>query len=278
MAAANDAGIHYDQLGALYDGEYDSESQDVAFYQALAARSGGPILELACGSGRLLAHLADPDYGLVVGLDSSGVQLERARARLGRHPKAGPMLEAERLRLVQGDMCEFDLPAGPGYSLAIVALNSFLHLLDARDQSACLGCIVRHLAPGGLLAMEVFNPEVKDRHPGVRGLEVVGDFRHPETGHRVQHLTTVHSDPAAQRRRYLNLYDEIASDGTVRRTVHEFWLRYIYRFEMERMLEAAGLELEAVYGGYEFEPYTGREEEMLFVAVKPGERAAAPVR
>jgi len=180
------------------------------------------------------------------------------------------MLESGQLRLVEGDMRAFEAPCGEGYALAVIALNSFLHLVEPKDQLACLREAARHLRPGGLLAMEVFNPENKDKHPGVHGLELVADFQHPETGERVQRFAAVSTDLATQRRRYVNLYDTLGADGAVRRTVREFTLRYVYRHELERMLEQAGLALEAVYGGYEFEPYTGREDLLLAVAAKPG--------
>lgn len=260
----------YDALGPLYDGEYASDLQDVPFYQGLAARSGGPILEVACGSGRVLEGLADADWAPVVGLDASPVLLERARRRLQARPPTAALLAAGGLRLVHGDMRQFEAPVEGGYALAIIALNAFLHLLEAADQTACLRAVARHLRPGGLLALDVFNPENKGDHPGVDRLELAADFHHPETGERVQRLAQVTTDLAAQRRRYVHLYDTLGADGALRRQVHEFELRYVYRMEMERLLEGAGLALEAVYGGYEYEPYTGREDLMLFVAARPG--------
>ncbi|HEY3448032.1 MAG TPA: class I SAM-dependent methyltransferase [Myxococcales bacterium] len=269
MAEPDPVKAHYDAIGALYDAENDGDQQDLPFWSAMASRTGGPILELACGSGRVLAALADPQWAPVVGLDLSKSFLERACARMAAHAAGKPMLEAGQLKLVEGDMRAFDLPMGEGYALVVIALNSFLHLTDPKDQLACLKEVARHLKPGGLLAMEVFNPENKDKHPGVHGLELVADFSHPETGERVQRFAGVSTDLATQRRRYVNLYDTLAADGTVRRTVREFMLRYVYRHELERMLEQAGLALEAVYGGYEFEPYTGREDLLLVVANKP---------
>lgn len=269
MSSQDPVKAHYDAIGALYDAENDADVQDLSFWSAMASRTGGPILELACGSGRVLSALVDPQWAPVVGLDLSKSFLDRARARMAAHAAGAPMLESGQLELVEGDMRSFELERGGGFALVVIALNSFLHLLEPKDQVACLASAARHLRPGGLLAMEVFNPENKHRHPGVDGLELVADFKHPETGERVQRFAAVNTDFANQRRRYVNLYDTIAADGTVRREVREFTLRYVYRWELERMLGEAGLAVEAVYGGYEFEPYTGREDLMLFVAHKP---------
>ena len=269
MHGSDTGKAHYDALGVLYDGENDGDLQDLPFWSALASRAGGPILELACGSARVLSGLLDPSWAPIVGLDASPVLLSRARARLSAHDIGGPMLERGTLRLAEGDMRSFDLPVEGGYSLVVIALNSFLHLTEPADQLACLRQVARHLKPGGLLAMEVFNPEMKERHPGVHGMELVADFVHPETGERVQRFSNVTTDLAAQKRRYVNLYDVLGADGTVKRAVREFTLRYSYRYELERLLEQAGLALETVYGGYDFEPYTGREDAMLVVATRP---------
>jgi SAM-dependent methyltransferase len=267
MADDEDVGALYDALGPLYDGEYAAETADIAFFQALAARCGGPVLELACGSARVLCELADPERTPLVGLDASKVLLARGEKRLAAHPVAAPLFEREEMRLCHGDMRSFEVAPG-GFALIFVALNGLLHLTGDGDQARCLACAARHLKKGGLLALDVFNPENKDTHPGVHGLDLSGDFVDPDTGERVLRLANVCTDYARQRRRYVHLYDAVGADGAVKRRVHEFTLRYVYKNEMELLLAGAGLALEGVYGGYGFEPYTGREDLMLFVAEK----------
>ena len=262
------AGDEFDALGALYDGEYDSKVDDLAFYQELAGR-GGPVLELGCGSGRILAAVARPALAPVVGLDLSAVLLARARRRLARDPVVAGMLRGRAVRLVRGDMRRFDEPAPGGYRLVILAFNAFLHLLESCDQAACLACAARHLAPGGRLVLDVFNPEIKDR---LSGVSLMADFTHPETGERVLRFSSALVDLAEQRLRYTSLFDVVGRGGQVRRAVHCFELRYAYRFELERLLEAAGLEVEAVHGGYGGESFTGQEDSMIVLASRPAQK------
>jgi SAM-dependent methyltransferase len=272
MKKRDAAGEAFDALGELYDAEYDSKEDDLPFYRELAGCTGGPILELACGSGRILADLAEhsePGWAPLWGLDTSTVQLARARRRLAGQPRAAAMMRRRRVRLGLADMRWFEAAVPGGFGLVILAFNAFLHLLESQDQLACLSCAARHLRPGsGRLAMDVFNPEAKDR----LGLDVVSlaaDFILPGTKQKVLRFSTCQADLARQRLRYTSIYDVQTNSGAVRRTVQEFELRYSYRYELEHLLTAAGLRLEAVWGGYSGEPYTGREELMVLVASRP---------
>lgn len=262
------AAAEYDSIAPLYDAEYKEMTEDIGFYRTLADKARGPILELACGGARILSEVANPDWAPIVGLDISPKMLEEARRRLAAHPKVAPMFKRGDVRLLQGDMRSFSVPPG-GFAFAIIALNSFCHLLEAKDQADCLSCVAQHVRPGGLLALDVFNPEIKDTHPGVNGSSLVAEFRHPKTGERVQRLlASVGTDLAHQCRRYVFFLDTLRENGVVRRKVQETTLRYFYRFEMEQLLKSAGFSVESVYGGYAFQPYTGREMQMLFVAKK----------
>lgn len=144
--------IQFDTFARYYDADYGAIADDVPFYRELARRSGGRVLEAMCGSGRLLLPLAEAGMR-VAGIDISGAMLARARARL----QAAEMLE--RVELMEGDICT-TAPQGP-FGLAIVAINSFMHLERVADQLAALGQLHAALRPGGLLALDLFNPDVR---------------------------------------------------------------------------------------------------------------------
>jgi SAM-dependent methyltransferase len=144
----------------LYDWELEHLhhriDQDVGFYLDVAQRVGGPVLELACGTGRIAAHLPD-----VVGLDLDATMLAAARARGVE-------------RVVQGDMQRFAFAAP--FSLITVPYNS-LQLLPSHEAVVdCLRCAAAHLAPGGLVAFEATDfaahhdvaPELLAEADGVR--------------------------------------------------------------------------------------------------------------
>src|SRR5271165_7218240 len=104
----------------MADALYDSVIAD--FYDAAASLSGGPVLELGCGTGRMLVPLAQAGLH-VTGLDISQRMLERAAEKRARLEAA----QHDRVRLVQGDMTLFDL--GEQFPLVIIPFRPFQHLL-----------------------------------------------------------------------------------------------------------------------------------------------------
>ncbi len=261
-APAPGALLHADQPwgDAFFARLYDAFpfAADLPLYQELAATQGGRVLELACGSGRVLVPLAQAGHR-VVGLDASPHMLEIAREKLAR---SGATVEA---RLVQGDMRSFALD-GP-FDLAIIAVKSFAYLTERADQLRTLSNVAAHLRPGGLLALDLLNPspEWVGEAPGSLRQDLVQHV--PEWGLTVARTeTTVGVDRAAQVRVIRSAYELVAADGTVTKRFVEWPYRYTYRFEAEHLLERAGFTIEALYGGYAREPFTSTSSVMLFLA------------
>ena len=133
----------------LYDTLLPSE-EHAAYYTALADRYPGAVLELACGSGQLTVPLARPGRP-VAGLDQSRPMLDAARRRAAA--------AAARIEFVEADMRAFDL--GRRFGLIFIGRNSLLHLSTVADFQALFAAVRGHLAPGGLFAFDVFNPDVR---------------------------------------------------------------------------------------------------------------------
>jgi SAM-dependent methyltransferase len=248
----------FDAFARFYDADYGAINDDLAFYQELARRAGGPILEVMCGSGRLLAPLARAGFNLV-GVDVSEAMLALARERL----TAEGLLE--RVELLAADVRE-RAPRGP-FALAIVALNSFMHLLDAGEQLAALARIHAALRPGGLLAIDLFNPD--PRALAEQNGALVLDKRFVlADGTPVQKFVAQHAGMAEQVSHVTFMYDELGADGQVRRSILPFDMRWLYRYELEHLLARAGFALEALYGSYELDEYSANGDLMLAVARK----------
>lgn len=244
----------YETLARFYDLEHVGFTEDVPLYLDFARRTGGPVLELGCGTGRLLVPLAQAGYE-VVGLDRSPAMLARAQARLSA---AGL---AERVALVRGNITGFDL--GRSFGLAILALNSFMHLTDQADQLGALHCARQHLRPGGLLILDLPGPS----EPWLiqPGLVVTGTYPTPEGG-IVLKMTDSRYERARQVEEITVIYDETDAAGTTRRTVLGLSLRYVFRYELELLLRLAGLRLQAIYGDYDLNPYDEDAARMIAVA------------
>jgi SAM-dependent methyltransferase len=250
----------YGAYARFYDLDLKDMEDDLPFLEGMAARCGSPILELACGTGRALLPLARRGFH-VTGVDVSPAMLAIAQSRL---QVAG--LEG-RVRLVQQDMRELDL--GGRFNLAFALVNSFSHMLTLDDQLAALAAIRRHLEPGGILILDLFNPDM-GRLLDFRGHVVLDkQMADPRTGHTITKYRSEQVDLGQQVIDVTYVMDEVDGEGRLRRTIFPFALRYFFRFELELLLRHAGLELEAMYGSYDLEEFGGESSKMIAVARKP---------
>lgn len=250
----------YVGYATLYDLEHASYDEDLAFYTNLARRCELPVLELGAGTGRVALHLARAGFR-VVGIDASREMLEVARAKTEARLR-------RRLRWALADMREFDL--GERFDLVICAYGTFQHLRSVEDQRSCLRAVERHLAPGGLLALAV-RPLTSERWDQVEpSVEVQWLHRDEATNDWLARWTVVERHPATQTVRRVHFVDRVPPDGSVRRTVVEHVLRYTGRYELEALIEKAGLEVDALYGDYDLAPYDDASDLLIVVARKPG--------
>ncbi|MBI2941395.1 MAG: class I SAM-dependent methyltransferase [Chloroflexi bacterium] len=247
----------YDVFAPFYDADTATVVDDIPFYVALAKRTGGPVLEVACGTGRLLVPLARAGFE-VVGIDVSTAMLDIAREKLRQ---AGLL---SRARLIQADVRAFDL--GRTFPLAFVALNSFTHLTTPDDQLAALERLRAHVAPDGLLSLDLPNPEATVI--GDSAGQLIHEYTKPygTAGEMLLKLRSQRVDTAQQVVDVTFLYDLITPDGHVRRTVAPFRLRYLYCREAELLLAQAGFRVESVYGDYELGPYEAASEKLVVIA------------
>jgi SAM-dependent methyltransferase len=244
-------------MARLYDSfPFDA---DLPFYLSLAGVADGPILEVACGTGRVLIPLVRAGFE-VTGLDGSPHMLDVVREKLAA---AGTEVTA-RARLIEGDMRAFVIDAQ--FDLALLPARSFAYLVARSDQLAALQTIARHVRPGGLFVLDLLNPRPDWLAQPDGSLR--NDLTHDVTEHGVvvsRTETAVSTDLAAQVRVIRSAYEIITHDGAVTKRIVEWPFRYVYRFEAELLLERAGFTVEQVYGGYNREPFTSDSAVMLFV-------------
>jgi len=240
----------------LYDLVYSTYTPDVDFYVELGKAAQGPVLEVGCGTGRVLIPT------LAAGVDADGLDLEPAMlAALERKARARGLTP----RLHAGDMRDFTLPRR--YRLVTVPFRAFLHLLTTEDQLQALRCLRKGLEPGGALVMDLFYPswDYIAAHDGKP--QTTLEFPHPETGLPV----AVHDTPRFDRVNQIVRVERevVESDargyaGTAHR--YEFTLRWIFRFEMELLLRAAGFLRWSLTRGFDGQPFEKDTEEMVWTA------------
>jgi SAM-dependent methyltransferase len=254
----------YAGLSARYYDSTPGLPGDVLFYVEEAQRRGSPVLELGCGTGRILIPTAQAGIH-VVGLDRSPDMLTVAREKIAA-------LEAEtedRVRLVEGDMRSFSL--AERFNLITIPFRAFLHLMTDEDQRAALHCIRDHLAEGGRMILNIFDPKIEiiAAHQGVMGSaqQKMREFVSPETGRRVILWVQRSYDLDQQTIREERIFEEIDTEGKlVSRTYTPLTLRWVYRYEMAHLLELCGYQIEALYGDFRYGPFHAGGEQIWVVS------------
>jgi len=243
----------YDPVSDLYDLEY-THDYDLPFWLFLARREAGPIVEWGAGSGRIAAPLA------AAGHDVTAVELSEKMVERGEE-------KGENVEWLVGDMQAVD--PGRRYGLAICAFNSFLCLKSVDDSLAFLRNAREHLVPGGLLGVEVsaFSPEELVGPPG--GPELRHDFTRDLPDGRLDRFSVSHYDAATQLMQMRLFYERYGASGVLEsRRAHDLTIRIVGRSELDLMLQTAGFEVEAVYGGFEGEPFTSTSDHLIVLARK----------
>ncbi|MDA0301331.1 MAG: class I SAM-dependent methyltransferase [Chloroflexi bacterium] len=238
---------YYQQAPELYDETARGIPGDVAFYRDLAVASGGPVVELGVGTGRIAIPTAAAGVE-VIGIDTSPEMLVVARARA---EAAGI---ASRLRLVQGDMRSFTVEQP--VPLVTIPFRAFLHNLHDADQEATLAACHRALQPGGRLALNVFNPDL-----GIIARWAGRSAHHYEPFDAAGRVQAHHDFGPARTVTSRLRWREV----TVRRR-GTLTLRYVRREEMEALLIRAGFTVEALYGDCQGGAFAEASTELVWLA------------
>ena len=246
----------YDLIAPFYDIEHAQFDEDVDMYQNFAELCTGPLLELACGSGRLLIPLASEGYTLT-GVDTSEKMLSLAQERL---QEAGV---SSRVTLVQQDMSALDL--AQKFCLAFVALGSFAHLTSRKVQQQALAAVRAHLNTGGTFIVDISNSDARYMENLSGQLLHQGTWR-GEDGTLFTHMVSPASSSTSHLLELTHFYDQHVQGGPLQRTVVTTWLYLFERSEMELLLEQAGFVVKDVYGGYDLGPFTLESQRMIFRA------------
>lgn len=251
----------YEKIAHYYDLTHADLKADIPFVRALGVEARGPVLELGCGSGRLLLPLARAGVP-VTGVDNSPAMLQRVRQKLAAEPSA----VRQRVTLVEADMTAFDLPHR--FGLILLSYNTLMHLPPAKMKQA-LRMAGQHLLPAGRVYIDLSNPLDLAQTPGDHLLTLERVFSDPDTGDVVLQCASNLLDLERQKLQVTWIYDATPpAGGGVQRLVTQVDFYYLYPHEMELLLSEAGLKLVALYSSYDRAPFTEEGERMLVIAGK----------
>jgi ubiquinone/menaquinone biosynthesis C-methylase UbiE len=241
----------------LYDKENENYQDDVDFLRRWVDGISGPIIDLACGTGRATIPLAIEGHELI-GVDVHRGMLEEAKRKSGQLPVTISWVEQD---------CT-DLFLNVSSAMIFCVGNSFQHFLTNENQDSLLRSVNRHLVDGGLFIFdtrfpnseELLQPSTKEYWKTYEDKETnsqvaVYTISSYDSLNQIQHYTTI--------REFLNHEKEI-----VKETRSNIKLRYVYPKEMERLLKTHGFEIINVFGGWDESPITNLNSQMIYVCRK----------
>ena len=256
----NDSAEAYAALARFYDLQHAAFTRDVRLYLRFAAEcrarlGDAPILELGCGTGRVMAPLISAGYR-VVGVDESPQMLEIARQRLVDSPSA-------LYQLIQADARALDV--ADKFGMSFVALNTFLHNLTREHQLAMLATGHRHLLPGGLLIIDLPPNDELACQPDDGEFEYEATLIDPTSDARIDKYVASQVHWAEQIQALSYRVEEKNLTDTVTHQV-SFRLRHVFKYEMELLLMISGFHDWRWYGDYDLSPYAEDSPRMVVVA------------
>jgi SAM-dependent methyltransferase len=237
--------------GRHYDLQHKGITDDIPLYLDLARQYGGPVLELACGTGRVSIPLAE--QGLeVTGLDIAKPMLDRARCKA---VDAGVSID-----WVEGDCRAFSLDKK--YRLILFPFNSIAHVHTGEDIEKCLTCVRSHLAPSGRFVLDIFNPKIEILLRDASRRYPVAEYEDPDGRGTVTITENNVYDRAAQVNR-IKWYYTVGNDP--REFVRELNMRIYYPQELDNLLRSSGFTLEHKFGDCDKQPFSSGSPRQIVV-------------
>ena len=238
---------HYDLAFGI------SGEAEVAWFLGQARACGGPVLDLACGTGRLALLLAQEGFE-VTGVDQSAGMLNQFEKKL----KAQPAQVRQRVCIENQSMSSFRLDRRFN---TIICCDAFFHNLTVEAEMNCLSCVTQHLTPAGRFVFNLPNPTcefiLKSASSRSEGFEERGryELEHGSGTLLVEQAQAgnPHEQTIATTLR-ITRYD--AEDSQVEQGQSSWTTRYLFRYEAEHLLVRCGFEVEALVGDYRGGPVT----------------------
>jgi len=251
----------YDPLAVYYEAEWRNFTQDIPFLIEEMRKADGPVLELACGSGRVTLPLAKEKYE-VWGIDNSPEMLKIIENKMeNEDPDV-----VKRMHISQQDMCDFQIEQK--FKLIIIPFNSFLLLTDRKDFDRCLQCCLQHLDEGGRLIIDVFSPNFELCAVKVPKMQFLQHFYIHETGKVVVQWELAKRDMAQQLIEVDFLYEEYDQDGKVTQRMHNLKMSIIFRYELLYLLEKNEFLVQDVFGNYDRSEFSQTSPQIICICSK----------
>ncbi len=242
-----------------------NDLQDKQFYVDLALKSGGPVLELGTGTGRILLPIAR------AGVSITGIDLSEGMINICRKKLKSESEEIRRnVKIIITDLRRFNL--GKKYPLIIIPFSTFQYLLEVEDQLSCLESIAMHLKKGGKFVLSVFNESISrlSDESLYNEFDITPEFVMPDGRKVYRRFLYVERDYTKQVEIKESIFYVTHPDGRKERLVHRFGMRYFFQFELIHMCARVNLKVKGIYSDYNYMPYDAdfREGRLIIIAEK----------
>jgi len=250
----------YNTIARYYDAENESMIDDLELYDALAEKVGDPILDIGCGTGRVMLNLASGGYR-VVGLDTSREMLARGERKLKHRTDLHDLVT-----FIEGDALTYDLKQT--FKLILLPYNALMHFTDLTVQQKLIRHLARYLDEDGLMVFDLPNAGESFSTVDDGAVTLERHFIEPESGNLVMQQSVSEIDRTTQLQHITWIYDEIGANRVVQRILAPLTLRYTFPGELDLLLESAGLHRVDSYGDYDLSPFEDGCSRMIVLAQK----------
>ncbi|CAG1003021.1 hypothetical protein ANRL4_03320 [Anaerolineae bacterium] len=248
----------YNTIARYYDAENEFMTEDLPFYDELAENYGEPILDIGCGTGRVMLHLASSGH------HTDGIDFSKAMLDRGKRIASARSDLRDLSRFFEGDAATYEYPQT--YPLILVPYNGLMHFRSSQAQINAIRHWKAHLDEDGVIVFDLPNAGEMFGTADDGAVTLERSFVEPESGNLVMQQSVSELDRTEQLQYITWIYDEIGADGLVRRTLAPLTLRYIFPAEMDLLLEACGLRRIERFGGYDQSPFEDGCERMIVIA------------
>ena len=236
--------------GRHYDLQNQDYREDIPFYLSMANLYKSPILELACGTGRVTIPIAK--YGhAVTGIDISEGMLLRAKEKAKE--------KHANIALIRSDVREFYL--NQKFSLIIFPFNSIALIHDLESINGCLGAVKKHLNEQGRFILDYYNPRLERLRGEGSASHPVAEYTDPDSGKKVV-ISEKNRYEAATQINHISLIYQMGE----KRFIKELNMRIFFPQELDALLKLNGFNIEAKYGDFDRGPFISDSPKQIIVS------------
>jgi SAM-dependent methyltransferase len=244
--------------------DYHASRNDINFFLNYAKDIEGEILDLGCGTGRILIPVAKTGKK-ITGIDNSDFMLENCQNKIAKETEA----IRKNIIILKSDISNFNL--NKIFSLVIIPFGPFNSLIKTEDQLNCLLKVNQHLNDKGTLVFDVWYPNNNELVKSEANYHVVKDqpFFTLEDGRKVQWGIINKSVDYNRQIIYEEMYYNVDyPDGKKEKLIYPAQVRYFYRYEIEHLLSLSGFKINKIYSDFEKNEFGVKYPSELIVEAK----------